>query len=77
MGQCISSAMYKDVRAARMAQVEETKPYRVVRLTKAGKHSKVASDTVRFYLLSEAQGWVENFTRLNPSSGARFEIIFS
>ena len=70
----ISRAFYKDLKSARQMDKDAAKTVTVTRLTKAGKPSKVAADTVRFATKEQAEAYVANVTRLNPNSNYKYSI---
>lgn len=68
----VSKSFYQDLRSARSAQAEASKPVSITRLTKSGKPSKMADDTKRFHTVEEAQAYIERIVSLNPGRDIRY-----
>ncbi len=64
----VSKSFYSDLKAAKTDQAKAKKPYSITRLTKAGKPSKMASDTLHFSTVSEALDYIERIKDLNPTT---------
>lgn len=71
----VSRSFYNDLKAARQAQAQDAKQVRIVRLTKAGKPSKMADDTKYFATVAEANAYIERIKALNPNSHIEYAFI--
>lgn len=68
----VSAAFYQDWSKAGKSRLEAQKTVWITRLTKAGKPSKMAEDTVRFYTVEEAEQYISRIAKLNPGREFRY-----
>ena len=73
-GGSVSRSMSADVRAARRDRNAQAKRFKIVRQTKAGKDSKMASDTLRFRDLSEALSHISYIKEINPTMDINYKV---
>ena len=74
MSNCISQSFYRDLKAARKSQSEDTKSFTLTKLTKAGTPSGMHDATQRFATEAEALEYVSRVRTLNPARTIRWTL---
>ena len=70
----VSKAFYTDWSKAKKSIAQAKKNVTVVRLTKSGQPSKMASDTHRFDSEAEAYAYIKQVEDLNPGTNYQYQI---
>jgi hypothetical protein len=70
----ISKSLYDDYQKARADKNKARKSVKATRITKSGKRSLIPADTYCFCTFAEAQAWISNFIKLNPTRNVLWEV---